>query len=250
MKRNIIIAIVALIALLAVFVGIWVGSSDTDVNQERNNISKTQNNYDEEDTAILMAPYAVFTIVNDKGEALECNGGALSGDMEVLAWQYTPADDAVNFLTVKVPTSDWFEYSVPDDADSDFFVTAQQYGGGAWGHGIQNIRVSTDNTVAVNGSDMEYTLMSNGNQAGNYYFIFRGHAESNFAVQVSGDCLHVSGLSGQTTMQFCDYDGRQTEEQEITFDGQDATINLTIHDDCVIADIAESNQKVTANWLE
>ena len=252
MKRNTVIAIATLAALLSVFTSIWVVSSNTEVNldNENSSIPDTKKDYDDANIATLMIPFAPCSIKNAEGETLACNAGKPSGEMQVLAWQYTPADDAVDFLTVKVPTSDWFEYSIPDDADSDFFVTAQQYGGGAWGHGIQSIRVSADNTVAVNGSDMEYTLMSNGNQARNYYFIFRGHAKSNFAVQVSGDFLHISGLSGQTTMQFCDYDGRQTEEQEITFDGQDATINLSICDDCVIADIAESNQKVTANWLE
>lgn len=249
MKRNIIIAIVALIALLAVFVGIWVGSSDTDVNQERNNISNTQNNYDEEDTAILMVPYAVFTIVNDEGETLECNGGALSGDMEVLEWWDVPTG-GVSDLYVRVHTSDWFEYSSPNDTDTDFFVTSSQYYGGAGGDGIQSIRVSADYTVAVNGSDMEYMLMAGAGQDRDYYFTFRGHAKSNIVVRASGDCLYTSGLSGQTTIQFDGNDARQTEEQEITFDGQDATINLAIHDDCVIADIAESDQQITAKWLE
>lgn len=211
--------------------------------------SVSDKSYDYEDTATLMMPYSNFTIVNAAGEILECNNGAFSGNIEVLEWWYVPTN-GVSDLYVRVHTSDWFEYSTAGNADSYFFVTSPQYYGGADGIGIQSIQVGTGSIVEVDGSDMEYMLMASINQARDYYYTFRGFAESNIAVHESGDCLYTSGLSGQTSIQFYNYDAQKTVEHEIALNGQDTMIYLTAGQDSIIVDIPEGNQKITANWID
>lgn len=90
--------------------------------------------------------------------------------------------------------------------------------------------------------------MAVGNPDRDYYFSCA--RKSNITVRKSEDCLYTSGLTCQTTIQFYSNRGEETAEQEIVRNGQDATMNLSVHEDSVIIDIPASNQQMTANWLE
>lgn len=210
--------------------------------------SDNANNYD--GTSILMVPYATFAIENAEGETLVCNGASLSGDMPVLeSWAYPTQIDEPMELYIRVNTSDWFEYSTASEVASYFFVTTPKYFGGADGAGIRRIRVNTDNTVEFDGDNVDYRIMVPANKERDCYVLY-GHAEDNITIQRSEECLYTSGLSGQTAVKFFGSDGRESEKQIITLNRQEEAIRFFVSEDSLIIGIPESNQQITANWLE